>query len=129
MVRAFSRLADATSQQDWRAVASTIEELHAKGLDSDDTHHRLGCAYAMLERWPEATREFEAIKSDLPKPRENARRFFNYALALAMTGRKDESLGVLQSSLAGEPSSALQAKSEQLVQHLREGNVPPPAVQ
>jgi tetratricopeptide (TPR) repeat protein len=130
MVSAFSRVADATSRRDWTTIVSTIEELHAKGLDSDDTHYRLGCAYAMLGKWTEAVRQFEAIKSALPKPRDNARRFFNYALALTLMGRRDESLGVLRSSssIADWPA-ALRAKAEQLMQHLKEGNVPPPDVQ
>ena len=62
MVRRFSRLADATAAQDWNYVAATLEELHAKGLNSDDTHFRLACAYCMLERWDPAIAEFERIR-------------------------------------------------------------------
>jgi tetratricopeptide (TPR) repeat protein len=129
MVRRFSRLADATAAQDWNYVAATLEELHAKGLNSDDTHFRLACAYCMLKRWDPAVAEFERIRSELPSSKENARRYFNYALALSKIGRKDESLGTLES--AGVPAwpPHLRVKGEQLLKHLKEGSVPPPNVQ
>jgi tetratricopeptide (TPR) repeat protein len=129
MVRRFSRLADATTAQDWNYVAATLEELHAKGLNSDDTHFRLACAYCMLERWDPAVAEFERIRLELPSSKENARRYFNYALALSKIDRKDESLGTLES--AGIPAwpSHLRVKGGQLLKHLKEGSAPPPDIQ
>jgi tetratricopeptide (TPR) repeat protein len=129
MVRAFSRIADATKRQDWIVIISTIEELHSRGLDSDDTHYRLGCAYSMLENWNDAVIQFEAIKSELPEARENARRLFNYALALNMVGRPVESLGMLKSEVTDKWPPALRGRADQLVQHITERNVPRPGVQ
>jgi tetratricopeptide (TPR) repeat protein len=129
MVRRFSRLADATAAQEWSDVATTLEELHARRLDSDDTHFRLACAYSMLERWDPAVSEFEKIEFELPSSKENARRYYNYALALSMIGREDESLEILESAGVRAWPPHLRAKGKQLLKHLKEESVPPPNIQ
>lgn len=129
MIRAFARVASATERRDWNTIASILEEMHGRGLDSDDTHYQLGCAYSMLSKWSEAISEFETIKTDLPKARDNARRLFNYSLALSHVGRGSESLGILTSAATGNWPPTLRVKSEQLVEHLTDGKVPPPSVQ
>lgn len=128
LLLSFWRLSAETNAGNWNRVVSLLEEVHARGPDSDDTHHRLGCAYVMLEKWEEAVREFEAIKEALPQTREDTRRYFNYALALAMVGRKNESLGVLESSGVERWRPDLREKGDQLFRYLREGGAPPPGV-
>ncbi len=128
MVRAFSRLPDATNSRNWVQVAEILEALHNRGLGSDDTHHRLGCAYVMLERWQEACSEFEQIRRSLPNERDESRRLFNYSLALCCSSRQKEAIGVID-AVSGEWPVHMRKKVEQLRQHLREGNVPPPSVQ
>jgi hypothetical protein len=82
----------------------------------------------MSERWSEACDEFESIISELPDPTSNARRYFNYSLALTMTGRGAESLRVLESEGVSEWTPSLRGKGEELLRHLREGDVPPPDI-
>ncbi len=129
LVRTFSRLSDATSAQDWPRIVDLIEPLHEKGFDSDDSRYRLACAYAMLGRWNEAIPEFESIWSQLPKPKDEARRLFNYALALTLKDRRDEAAGVLESCAGFEWPPHLGGKVQQLADHLRDNNVPPPSIQ
>jgi len=128
MLRGFFRLSEITNAGNWEEVVDFLEEMHTRQLDSDDTHYRLGCAYVMLGKWHEAVREFEQIKKPLPEPKDDTRRYFNYALALTMVGRKDESMGVLEAAGLPRWRPELRGKGEQLLQHLRGGDVPPPGV-
>lgn len=129
LVRTFSKLSGATSAQDWPKIVELIEPLHEKGFDSDDSHYRLACAYAMLGRWKEAIPEFESIRSQLPKPKDEGRRLFNYALALALEDRCDEAAGVMESCENFDWPRHLRGKVQQLSRHLRDKSVPPPRVQ
>lgn len=128
MVRSFSALAEATRAQDWATVVKILEGMHSRGLDSDDTHFRLGCAYAMQERWTEAVGEFEALRTDPRDARERARKYFNHCFALTMIGRREESLGILQSATISEWPPHLRSKGKDLLKHLQDGSAPLPRI-
>lgn len=123
LARSYWVISAATPQHEWDVIVRIFEEMHERGLDSDDTHYRLGEAFFMMERWQEAAAEFRAIERTLPDREQNERRSLNQAFALAKLGQNRAALSVLRATLGEEWSLERREKRDRLIEYLTERDV------